>query len=98
MQEAAQHTGLQEQVLALLTNETVLTRAKLRDSLSVKNERLGEALEAGEWGVVLVCESTLVVAVDRVLKQAMKAERKEISDEDGMKAAGAPLNGKKKAA
>ncbi len=44
---------------------------------------LGEALEAGEWGVVLVCESTLDVAVDRVLKQAMKAERKEISDEDG---------------
>ena len=44
---------------------------------------LGEALDAGEWGVVLVCESTLGVAVDQVLKQATKAEKKEISDEDG---------------
>jgi hypothetical protein len=38
--------SLQEQVLALLTKGTVLTRAKLRDTLSVKNERLGEALES----------------------------------------------------
>jgi hypothetical protein len=38
--------SLQEQVLALLAEGTVLTRAKLRDTLSVKNERLGEALES----------------------------------------------------
>jgi hypothetical protein len=37
---------LQEQVLTLLAQEEVLTRAKLRDSLSVKNERLGKALES----------------------------------------------------
>ena len=36
---------LQEQVLALLPEGTALTRGKLRDALSVKNERLGEALE-----------------------------------------------------
>jgi hypothetical protein len=41
-------TGLQDQVLALLTSGTTLTRAKLRDTLSVKNERLGEALESLE--------------------------------------------------
>ena len=40
--------SLQEQVLALLAHGTVLTRAKLRDALSVKNERLGEALESLE--------------------------------------------------
>jgi hypothetical protein len=39
---------LQEQVLALLTKDTTLTRTKLRDALSVKNERLGEALESLE--------------------------------------------------
>jgi hypothetical protein len=39
---------LQEQVLELLAPGQVLTRAKLRDSLSVKNERLGEALESLE--------------------------------------------------
>jgi hypothetical protein len=38
--------SLQQQVLALLTKDTVLTRTKLRGSLSVKNERLGEALES----------------------------------------------------
>jgi len=37
---------LQEQVLALLPEGTALTRGKLRDALSVKNERLGEALES----------------------------------------------------
>jgi len=37
---------LQQQVLALLANHTVLTRTKLRDSLSVKNQRLGEALDS----------------------------------------------------
>ena len=36
---------LQEQVLATLATGTVQTRAKLRDVLAVKNERLGEALE-----------------------------------------------------
>ena len=40
--------NLQQQVLGLLGTERVLTRAKLRDSLSVKNERLGKALESLE--------------------------------------------------
>jgi hypothetical protein len=40
--------GLEKQVLAVLPAGAVLTRAKLRDSLGVKNERLGEALEALE--------------------------------------------------
>jgi len=40
--------NLQDQVLALLANSAVLTRTKLRDALSVKNERLGEALDALE--------------------------------------------------
>src|SRR5271165_4241266 len=40
--------GLEEQVLDLLAHGAVLTRAKLRDSLGVKNERLGEALESLE--------------------------------------------------
>ncbi len=38
--------NLQEQVLALLVDGAVQTRTKLRDALSVKNERLGEALES----------------------------------------------------
>jgi predicted HTH transcriptional regulator len=33
-------------VLDLLAENRVLTRAKLRETLSVKNERLGKALEA----------------------------------------------------
>jgi hypothetical protein len=37
--------GLQDRVLDLLAQGVVLTRAKLRDALGVKNERLGEALE-----------------------------------------------------
>jgi len=37
---------LQKQVLDLLAEHEMLTRAKLREMLSVKNERLGEALEA----------------------------------------------------
>ena len=37
---------LLEQVLAALDKHSVLTRGKLRDALSVKNERLGEALES----------------------------------------------------
>jgi hypothetical protein len=39
---------LQEQVLALLAAGAVQTRGKLRETLSVKNERLGEALESLE--------------------------------------------------
>ena len=37
---------LQKRVLDLLAEKGVLTRAKLREMLSVKNERLGEALES----------------------------------------------------
>jgi len=40
--------SLQEQVLALLAKGAVLTRVKLRDALSVKNERLGDALQSLE--------------------------------------------------
>ena len=40
--------GLQEQVLDVLAAGIVLMRAKLRDRLSVKNERLGEVLESLE--------------------------------------------------
>lgn len=46
--DQAQRGSLQQQVLALLTPGTVLTRAKLRDTLAVKNERLGQALESLE--------------------------------------------------
>lgn len=41
-----QRDTLQQQVLDLLDRSAVLTRVKLRDALSVKNERLGEALES----------------------------------------------------
>jgi hypothetical protein len=41
-----QQPDLGKQVLALLANGQVLTRTKLRQTLSVKNERLGEALES----------------------------------------------------
>ena len=37
---------IQQRVLDLLGENGVLTRAKLREMLSVKNERLGDALEA----------------------------------------------------
>ena len=40
--------GLKEQVLDILAQGQVLTRTKLRDSLAVKNERLGEVLESLE--------------------------------------------------
>jgi hypothetical protein len=40
--------GLQDRVLDLLAQGVVLTRVKLRDPLSVKNERLGEALQSLE--------------------------------------------------
>jgi hypothetical protein len=41
-----QQRDIQTRVLDLLGQSKVLTRAKLRETLSVKNERLGEALEA----------------------------------------------------
>jgi hypothetical protein len=40
--------GLKEQVLDLLVQGQVLTRTRLRDSLGVKNERLGDVLESLE--------------------------------------------------
>jgi hypothetical protein len=40
--------SLHKQVLALLADDTVLTRTKLRETLSVKNERLGETLQSLE--------------------------------------------------
>jgi hypothetical protein len=40
--------SLEEQVLNLLAPGVVFTRAKLRNSLAVKNERLGEVLESLE--------------------------------------------------
>jgi hypothetical protein len=43
-----QRSGLATQVLALLANGEVLTRTKLREVLSVKNERLGEAMQSLE--------------------------------------------------
>lgn len=46
--DAQRGHDLAEQVLALLAEGAVLTRGKLRDALSVKNERLGEALESLE--------------------------------------------------
>ena len=42
------HRSIEQRVLDLLGQGATLTRAKLRDSLGVKNERLGEALEALE--------------------------------------------------
>ena len=43
-----QGRGLEEQVLDLLAQGQVVTRTRLRDSLVVKNERLGEVLESLE--------------------------------------------------
>ena len=40
--------SLPEQVLSLLADGQVLTRARLREALSVRNERLGEALDSLE--------------------------------------------------
>jgi AAA domain len=40
--------GLKEQVLDVLAQGQVLTRTRLRDSLGIKNERLGEVLESLE--------------------------------------------------
>jgi AAA domain len=46
-QDGCRH-GLEEQVLDLLGGGEVLSRARLRESLAVKNERLGAALESLE--------------------------------------------------
>ena len=43
-----QARGLEEQVLDLLAQGQVLTRTRLRDTLAVKNERLGEVLQSLE--------------------------------------------------
>jgi hypothetical protein len=42
------HGNLREQVLACLTSGEALTRARLRDLLSVQNQRLGEVLQTLE--------------------------------------------------
>jgi hypothetical protein len=47
LQDGKRHSR-EEQVLDLLAQGAALTRVKLRDSLGVKNERLGEALESLE--------------------------------------------------
>jgi hypothetical protein len=44
----AKGRGLKEQVLDLLAQGQVLTRTRMRDSLAVKNDRLGEVLESLE--------------------------------------------------
>jgi RecA-family ATPase len=46
--EGGKRRGLEERVLDLLGQGATVTRAKLRDSLAVKNERLGEVLESLE--------------------------------------------------
>ena len=43
-------------------------------------KELGEALEVGETGVVLIAEATPDVAVSRILKQATKTEQKTIEE------------------
>ena len=43
--EAHNRRNLEQEVLGLLSDGVVLTRAKLRDTLSVKNERLGDVLQ-----------------------------------------------------
>lgn len=48
VQDEDRRSTLNERVLAMLPEGTVLTRSKLRVMLSVKNERLGEALETLE--------------------------------------------------
>jgi hypothetical protein len=46
--QGEERCGLKEQVLDLLAQGQVLTRTRLRDSLAVRNERLGEVLESLE--------------------------------------------------
>ena len=46
--QSNRQSNLQEQVLACLIQGEAFTRAKLRDVLSVQNQRLGEALETLE--------------------------------------------------
>ena len=45
-------------------------------------KEIGEALDVGQWGVVLVAESTLDVAASRVLKKATKVVDREIKDDE----------------
>jgi len=45
---AEQRRSLQQRILELLSQGRALTRAKIRDTLAVKNQRLGEALESLE--------------------------------------------------
>jgi len=53
-----QRRSLEERVLELLSSGQTVTRAKLRDSLGVKNERLGAVLEALERAGRLCRSST----------------------------------------
>jgi hypothetical protein len=46
--EGERRRDVEEQVLRLLANGAVQTRAKLRDALAINNQRLGEVLEALE--------------------------------------------------
>jgi hypothetical protein len=46
--------GLNEQIFDLLAAGRVLTRSSLRESLAVKNERLGEVLESFERAASVV--------------------------------------------
>lgn len=48
--DGPKRSRLQDQVLALLAGDVLQTRAALREALSVKNQRLGEALESLEQG------------------------------------------------
>jgi len=50
----AKQRSLEERVLDLLVAGVTMTRAKLRDTLGIKNERLGEALESLERAGVVV--------------------------------------------
>ena len=45
-------------------------------------KELGEALDVGQSGIVLVAESTLDVAADRILKNAAKVVNREITDDE----------------
>ena len=46
---------------------------------------LGDALDAGESGVILVAQATLDVAANRILKNAVKTEKKQVdADAEGI--------------
>jgi hypothetical protein len=51
-------SNLQQQVLALLARGEACTRTKLRDSLSVKNARLGDALQSLQQAGLIERNST----------------------------------------